>query len=79
MLDLPLLWAVTSADSYSLIKDKNRHYMLAHPVFPQNYNSLIRKSRRWKKYQTFYVSFLLVNCLFVVLHEGVFLSSHVLS
>ena len=35
--------------------------MLAHIFFPQNYNSLIQISIRWKKYLTLYVRFPLVN------------------
>ena len=38
-----------------------QHSMLAHPVPPQYYNTLIERNRRWNKYQTLYVSFPLEN------------------
>ena len=37
------------------------HYMLAHPVFSYQYNSLIQMSIGWKIYTTLYINFPLVN------------------
>ena len=39
----------------------NQNSILDYPVFTQNYNSLIRMSKRWNKYPTSYVIFPLVN------------------
>ena len=41
MLNFPLLWAVTSADSYFTTKRNIRYSMLAHPVFDHHKSSLI--------------------------------------
>ena len=40
--------------------------MLAHPLCSHHFNSLIKISKRWNKYPTFYVSFLMVKHQFKI-------------
>ena len=61
MLALPISRVINSSDSYHQWRINIRNSMLAHPVFPKHYNTLIRRSRKRKKHQTFYARFTLWN------------------